>query len=218
VARIRSIKPDFFTSETMASLPFSARLTFIGLWTYVDDNGVGLDNERLIIAAVWPLEADVIGTLQMLREDLMRLSGAHLVTRYAADGRKLIHIRSWTEHQKVQHPRKPRYPQPATAVTSVNGASGAFHEPLMKDSGAAHETFTPEQGAGSREQGAGSTTAEVVTTSVEGGTLGAAGLPEGKWLNKNGEAKELPAASLNFEAERRRQMDALMAEYPEAAQ
>ena len=56
MARIRSIKPEFFTSEVIASLPLSARLTFIGLWTYVDDNGVGLDNERLILAAVWPLE------------------------------------------------------------------------------------------------------------------------------------------------------------------
>ena len=52
MGRIRSIKPEFFTSEVVAELPLSTRLTFIGLWTYVDDNGVGLDNELLVTAAL----------------------------------------------------------------------------------------------------------------------------------------------------------------------
>jgi hypothetical protein len=151
VARIRSIKPEFFTSEIVASLPLSARLTFIGLWTYVDDNGVGLDNERLILAAVWPLEEDIVQAVQRTREDLRSLSGAGLVTRYGDGRRRLIHISSWEEHQKVSHPRKPRYPLPTSPLSSTNGALESFG----KSSGAAPETLRPEQGAGSREQGAG---------------------------------------------------------------
>src|SRR5258708_35047048 len=111
MARIRSIKPEFFTSERIATLPLSARLTFIGLWLYVDDNGVGLDNERLILAAIWPLEEDVIGTLQRTREDLVRLSRDSLIVRYRDDVKRYIAVRSWEEHQRVQHPGKPRYPR-----------------------------------------------------------------------------------------------------------
>jgi hypothetical protein len=153
VARIRSIKPEFFTSEIVASLALSARLTFIGLWTYVDDNGVGLDNERLIIAAVWPLEEDVAETAYRTREDLRSLTGACLVTRYGDGRRRFIHISSWTEHQKVSHPRKPRYPLPTEpGVTCANHdppePSGATPENLRSRS-----ALSREQGAGSREQG-----------------------------------------------------------------
>ena len=106
--RIRSIKPEFFTSETIAALPLSARLTFIGLWTYVDDNGVGLDNELLITAAVWPLEETAV----RIREDLVALAEKGLVKRYGDARRRYLFITSWDEHQKVAHPSKPRYPRP----------------------------------------------------------------------------------------------------------
>ena len=92
MARIRSIKPEFFTSETIAALPLSARLTFIGLWTYVDDNGVGIDNELLITAAIWPLERDNLETLARTREDLASLSREGLVSRYQ-DSRKSYLLR-----------------------------------------------------------------------------------------------------------------------------
>jgi hypothetical protein len=112
VARIRSIKPDFFTSEAIASLSLSARLTFIGLWTYVDDNGVGQYNEMLINAAVWPLEEDSLETLTRTRGDIAELRGADLVVLFRDARKRYVFITSWDEHQKVDHPRKPRYPRP----------------------------------------------------------------------------------------------------------
>lgn len=164
MARIRSVKPDFFTSEVIASLPLSARLTFIGLWTYVDDNGVGLDNERLILAAVWPLEADPTAVLARTHEDLMKIAAAGrnetrpgLITRYVHARRRLVHVTSWTEHQKVGHPGKPRYPlptEPGVTCTYIDPRedSADLHEGLMKP----HEDLTPEQGyrvKGSRVKG-----------------------------------------------------------------
>ncbi|MFE7510130.1 hypothetical protein ACFU8I_02715 [Streptomyces sp. NPDC057540] len=162
MARIRSIKPEFFTSLTIADLEeLSARLTFIGLWTYVDDNGVGLADPRLIRAAIWPLE-EAPDILQRTREDLQSLHAARLVTLYEASGKALIAISSWYEHQKVSHPRKPRYPRPEE-VQSQPGTpphqdsceppegSGELPEDLQSPP----ETLRPEQGAGSREQGAG---------------------------------------------------------------
>ncbi|WP_158610164.1 hypothetical protein [Micromonospora globbae] len=151
MARIRSIKPDFFTSETIAALPLSARLTFIGLWTHVDDNGVTVDNARLIVAAIWPLEEDPREALQRTQEDLQRLSEAGLIQRYESDGRQLLFITAWDEHQKVSHPGKTRYPRPTpNALTSGNTKPP---EVLPKSSGESTEILRPEQGAGSREQG-----------------------------------------------------------------
>lgn len=165
MARIRSIKPDFFTSEKIASLPLSARLLFIGLWTHVDDNGVTVDNERLINAAIWPLEDDPLEALQRTREDLRRLSTARLIVRYEAAGKALLFISGWDEHQKVSHPAKPRYPRPTpeqmNAPTGVvSSGDAAPQEPGTDSSGESPEDlpspleiFAPEQGAGSREQG-----------------------------------------------------------------
>src|SRR5258708_34695488 len=121
MAGIRRIKPEFFTSAAMARQPLSARLTFIVLWTYVDDSGVGLDNELLGLAAGWPLEEDVIATLQRTREDLRSLARAGHVKRYRSDSGAFLYITSWKEHQKVSHPRKPRYPHPSEpGVTCAN--------------------------------------------------------------------------------------------------
>ncbi len=53
--RIRTIKPEFWTSEDVASMDWETRLVFLGLWSYVDDNGVGRDNEKLIVADLFPL-------------------------------------------------------------------------------------------------------------------------------------------------------------------
>lgn len=140
MARIRSIKPDFFTSETIARLALFDRLLFIGLWTHVDDNGVCIDNPALVRAALFPLDDEV--TTRCVDDGLMSLSRESLVTRYVVDGKRYLHISSWSEHQKVQHPGKPRYPLPDQAQE--------IRTPPSCDS---HETLTPEQGAGSREQG-----------------------------------------------------------------
>jgi hypothetical protein len=56
MARIRSIKPEFFTSLTIGSLSERARLAFIGIWTFVDDYGRAVDDARLVKAAVFPLD------------------------------------------------------------------------------------------------------------------------------------------------------------------
>ena len=48
--RIRSIKPEFWTSDDIADLTIEDRLLFIGLWSYVDDNGVGIDKEHLVVS------------------------------------------------------------------------------------------------------------------------------------------------------------------------
>lgn len=161
MARIRSIKPDFFVSETIAALPLSARLTFIGLWTHVDDNGVTIDNVRLINAALWPLEDDPLETLQRTREDLRRLSEAGLIQRYEHSGRRYLYVSAWEEHQRVSHPSKSRFPRPddegCTPLTcdgeTLPRSSGDSPESLVS----LPEILVPEQGAGSREQGYTST-------------------------------------------------------------
>ena len=46
--RIRTIKPEFWRSDDITALGWATRLLFIGLWSYVDDNGVGIGSDARV--------------------------------------------------------------------------------------------------------------------------------------------------------------------------
>ncbi|MFF5642099.1 hypothetical protein ACFY8Q_07260 [[Kitasatospora] papulosa] len=157
MARIRTIKPTFFTSLTVADLSYEQRLTFIGLWTHVDDEGRCVDDARLIKAAVWPLDdrtaADVEGDLRALTE-------LSLITRYTLTRRSFIAVSGWAEHQRINRPTKSKYPAPeqgepapAPPVTSSDENSPSTHTHLSEDSRPERNREQgKEQGTGSREE------------------------------------------------------------------
>jgi hypothetical protein len=110
--RIRSIKPEFYRSDDIAGLSREHRLLFVALWSYVDDNGVGIDSDRAIAADCFGLEDDPVETRQFVRDGLATLSRALLIARYEVAGKRYIHITGWDKHQRVDRPNKPRYPRP----------------------------------------------------------------------------------------------------------
>lgn len=108
--KIRSIKPEFFTSETVSTLSLRTRLTWIGLWTQCDDHGRSRDNARLIKAAVWPLDPV---SLAEIEEDLHHLATANLIDRYQSNGKSLLAVTNWSEHQHPNRVAKPQFPGPS---------------------------------------------------------------------------------------------------------
>jgi hypothetical protein len=124
MARIRSIKPEFFTSIPVADLPIEARLTFIGLWTHCDDEGRCIDDARLIKAAIWPLDDR---TATDVERDLGALSESSLILRYEVRGRRYIAVVGWSEHQRINRPTASKFPVPIRAVTSKDEDSVRTH-------------------------------------------------------------------------------------------
>lgn len=118
--RIRTIKPEFFTSPTIAELEYLSRLTFIGIWTYVDDEGRGRDDPRLVRAALYPLDDDV--TTLMVEEALASLEAKKLIVRYEIPGQgRFFMVRSWAEHQSINRPSPSKYPPPDEATLNAHG-------------------------------------------------------------------------------------------------
>lgn len=109
MARIRSIKPGFFTSEDVSVLPLRARLTWIGLWTHCDDQGRAKDNLRLIKAAIWPLD-DV--SLRDIEDDLETLAARGRIVRYEADGKRYLAVTNFRDHQSPNKPTPSKLPAP----------------------------------------------------------------------------------------------------------
>jgi uncharacterized phage protein (TIGR02220 family) len=98
MARIRTIKPEFWTDTKIVNLPFEVRLFFIGLWNFCDDEGF-LEFEPLRLKMlIFPndnLEIEELITL---------LQQNNLITVFANDGKKYIYIRNFLIHQKISHP------------------------------------------------------------------------------------------------------------------
>lgn len=157
MARIRTIKPDFFTSDTVAELSLRARLTWIGLWTYCDDHGRCRDNVKLIKAAVWPLD-DV--SLTNIEKDLADLQACGVVYRYEIDAKHYLQITNWEEHQRVSHPTDSKIPKPPEGFEGPPPAGGGKPESSGKNpesSGADRDMSGAappgkEQGTGNRER------------------------------------------------------------------
>lgn len=141
--RIRSIKPEFWSSEDIAEIQdWGDRLLFVGLWSYVDDNGVGRDNPKLIVADLFPLEDDPRETLARVSRGLQTLSELSRIVRYtAADGKDYLQIANW-QHQRIDKPNKPRYP----TVTSENAIIRESLASMSRDSRETPAPGTGEQG------------------------------------------------------------------------
>lgn len=117
MARIRTIKPDFFKSDDVSPLPMRARLTWIGLWTHCDDHGRYKDNTRLIKGDIWSLD-DV--TLRDIEDDLAVLADHGRIVRYVVDGKRYLAVVNWHAHQAINRPSKAKHPAPPIALAVAN--------------------------------------------------------------------------------------------------
>jgi hypothetical protein len=127
MARIRTVKPEFFTSLTVAGLSVEARLTFIGLWTHVDDQGRCVDDPRLIKAAVWPLDDRISSDVE---RDLKELTESSLILRYKVGERSYLCVRAWDEHQRINRPTKSKLPAPPEDPEPPSSGNRASPQPV----------------------------------------------------------------------------------------
>lgn len=103
--RIRTIKPEFFTSEQIVECSPSARLLFVGLWCFCDDGGVHPASLARLKMEVIP--ADPV-TIQDIGKWIEELKGVGLIESYLVDGKEFWHVTGW-HHQRID---KPTYTYP----------------------------------------------------------------------------------------------------------
>lgn len=109
MARIRTIKPEAFSSESLAAVSISAERTFFGLLTQADDHGGFRDQPAVIAGLLWSLRPEH-GPMGV-EDDLTQLAGADLICRYEGDdGKRYLHIVTFTTHQRVNRPSGVRHP------------------------------------------------------------------------------------------------------------
>lgn len=100
------MKPEFWTDETLAECSTSARLLFIATWNFADDHGNLERSARQLKAQAFPYDSI---DCEPLVVELLKVG---VLVEYDVDGKKYLHIKGFSRHQKVEKPAKPRYPFP----------------------------------------------------------------------------------------------------------
>lgn len=117
MARIRTIKPEFWCSEQVMCLSPLARLAFIGLWNFCDDGGNHPASARTLKAEVFP--GDDTLTSVAVEGLVAEMLDQGLLAVYAAGGKSYWHVTGWNLHQRIDKPTIKHPPFDPTATTAL---------------------------------------------------------------------------------------------------
>lgn len=184
--RIRTIKPEFFTSPSTAAVDFPVRIFYQALWCWADDFGIGETNLNGLLGfafcdsdEIW--DADLRGFRAVSAPDLRRFCAdvaQHFgVTFYTVRGRHYYAIPTWEKHQKLERRTERRKnPTPddpdATPDQRIYGCADSAPEMPRKNGADLRETC-----AGTGEQGNRGTGESSLVTYVGGDSVEAPAKP-----------------------------------------
>lgn len=124
MARIRTIKPEFFLDDDVARLNPLTRILFIGLWCLADRDGRLEDRSTRIKVQILPYDKyDIDAELEILAK-----SG--FIVRYTVEGCKYIEIPSFSKHQAIHGTEResiiPCFTGEITVNNLLDNSGGAY--------------------------------------------------------------------------------------------
>ncbi len=137
--RIRTIKPEFWESETLGRVSREARLLFVGLFSCCDDSGRTRASSRLLASRLFPYDEDAA---KLLPRWLGELEAEGCVRLYQAEGEQFLDIPKWLAHQKIDKPSPSKFPE-------FREDSRGFEKNSL---GTGNREQGEEQGTGNREE------------------------------------------------------------------
>jgi len=122
MARIRTIKPQFWTDEKIAKLPIGARLLFIGTWNLADDEGIVYWNAAYLRGQIFPYDVRVTNTV--VHNWMANIASLNLMALYVDALQETYgFIRGWHKHQKINRP----YPTQHNDILDMVHASNSVN-------------------------------------------------------------------------------------------
>lgn len=135
MARIRTIKPEFWTSEQVMECSTTARLLFIGMLNFCDDGGNHPASAKRLKAQVFPSDDITTADIEKMVSELVSTG---LISEYSAEDRDYWHVTGW-HHQKIE---KPTYKHPAFKTPQAVADKSASSRRVIGDA-------SPPEGKGS---------------------------------------------------------------------
>jgi hypothetical protein len=150
MARIRTVKPEFWDDELLGSCSRDARLLYIALFNVSDDEGRVRWHPAYIKSKAFPYDDDL--THDDVARIMGELVGRERVWPYQAGGQSLGWLPKFRGHQTINRPQPSRLPPPPeSVVTRANEGSGITHGSLSEDSVNDHGSYTAGMEGNGRE-------------------------------------------------------------------
>lgn len=140
MARIRTVKPEFWVSEQVGDCSPNARLTFIGMWNFCDDNGVHPAKAKTLRAELFAMDDFSVDEVAGWIDELIR---ARLVDEFDANGQRYWFVTGWHRHQKIEK-KTCRHPMPPGVVQQCDTEDSPTARRLIdEDSPTARRVIDP---------------------------------------------------------------------------
>jgi hypothetical protein len=118
VARIRSVKPEYWADEEIAELPRDARLLLIGLWNLADEHGRLRGDARYVKGQLLPYDDDLSASDVDKLLDLIGATGR--LVRYQAGSRSYVYLPTLAQDQRLEPDKVPsKLPAPPDLSASA---------------------------------------------------------------------------------------------------
>ena len=150
MARIRTVKPSFWTSATVAALSREARLLLLGLISNADDDGRFPASVPAILGAVYPYDEDV--TPAKLTRWLTELEKVRVVHLYRSGPVRYGVLPSWHEHQVINRHTRSTLPEPDIECVPRPSRSDSMSR---SRSGSLNDSVSDSQQEGKGREGKG---------------------------------------------------------------
>lgn len=144
MSRIRTVKPEFWTSEQVVKCPLGARLLFIGLWNFCDDAGIHPLSAYRIKMEIFPGDNFTIGEIEGWIKELLDVG---LLQRYTVDGVAYLQVTGW-HHQRIEKPTF-RYPRPKQE-SKFDDHSTTIRRGVVEESSRSRRPFDDRSGTEGR--------------------------------------------------------------------
>lgn len=142
MARIRTVKPEFWEDEKIASLSMPCRLFFIGTWNFADDIGVFRSNPAILKSRIFPYDDDL--RVSEVKKWLDALEKARMIIPIIHNGESYYKIRTFQSHQKIDK----RYGTPLIDECTVNqliSEAENAHADNTAGTQCGHSVYTPQE-------------------------------------------------------------------------
>lgn len=116
MARIRTIKPDFWDSPATGQASLRARLLFIAMWNWADDFGIGDAHAGRLWNFAFPNDRVNPADIPAVYAEVSNLFG---VIFYEHEGRPYYYIPSWNKHQKIDRRSVQKVPYPDESAPAL---------------------------------------------------------------------------------------------------
>lgn len=109
MARIRTIKPSFWTDQRVIDLTRDARLLCLGMISHADDAGRIVASAAALIGAIYPHDELTPKQVEKWRDELVAVG---LITIYRHGRGTYAAFPGWKKHQYIQKPTPSTLPAP----------------------------------------------------------------------------------------------------------